>query len=323
MAVTPTNWQHVVKHAAAPVVVGLLGILSPWMTGNFTGVVVVLVIMLCWVGVIAHLAVNRQLLVRQNRTLGRFEALTQSVGKHPSVEPQHDALVRALERRQRRMEKTLNDVAGTVGRSAPRIRAVETMVSRPVSLASAAPTGSSPVPARASLKPLSELSPLSADLPFPQPMRGGKVAVVADEFTPKAFAYEWNTFEPTPDNWRQQVDEQRPDVLFVESAWEANGGAWRYHLVGPSAPRPAIEELVAYCQERGVPTVFWNKEDPRTSRTSFQRQPFSTTSTPPTRTSSPSIGGASATTGSEFSHLLPSRRSTTPAGSGGSSGTSQ
>lgn len=156
---TSINWQHVVKHAAAPVVVGLFGILSLWMTGSYAGVVVVLVIILCWVGVIAHLAVNRQLLVRQNRTLGRLETLTQSVAEHPSVEPQDDALVRALERRQRRMEKTLNDVAGTVGRSAPRIRAVETMVSRPVSLASTAPTGSSPVPARASLKPLSELPP--------------------------------------------------------------------------------------------------------------------------------------------------------------------
>ena len=32
--------------------------------------------------------------------------------------------------------------------------------------------------------------------------------------------------------------------------------------MGPSAPRPAITELVAHCQEKGIPTVFWNKEDP-------------------------------------------------------------
>ncbi len=57
--------------------------------------------------------------------------------------------------------------------------------------------------------------------------------------------------------------EPRPlDLLFVESAWHGNGDAWQYHLAGPSAPRPALVELLAWCREQGVPTVFWNKEDP-------------------------------------------------------------
>ncbi len=44
---------------------------------------------------------------------------------------------------------------------------------------------------------------------------------------------------------------------------ERERGAWQYHLTGTSAPRPAfVVELVAACRERGVPTVFWNKEDP-------------------------------------------------------------
>src|SRR5699024_1051455 len=55
---------------------------------------------------------------------------------------------------------------------------------------------------------------------------------------------------------------EKPDLVFTESAWEGNGGSWKYHLVGATAPRPAIVELTAYCRDNGIPTVFWNKEDP-------------------------------------------------------------
>lgn len=103
--------------------------------------------------------------------------------------------------------------------------------------------------------------------PVPYPTSGPvfknvTAAVVADEFTAAAFSYEWNTFEPTPENWRSEIDTRKPSFLFVESAWEANGGSWRYHLVGMTAPRPALVEMVEYCREKGIPSVFWNKEDP-------------------------------------------------------------
>ena len=42
----------------------------------------------------------------------------------------------------------------------------------------------------------------------------------------------------------------------------ATGTPGSTHLTGPSAPRPALVELVDWCREHGVPTVFWNKEDP-------------------------------------------------------------
>ena len=65
-----------------------------------------------------------------------------------------------------------------------------------------------------------------------------------------------------PSRWREQVAEAPLDLLFVESAWHGNGDAWQYALTGTSAPRPALVELVAWCRENGMPTVFWNKEDP-------------------------------------------------------------
>ncbi|MDC5698354.1 glycosyltransferase [Intrasporangium calvum] len=90
-----------------------------------------------------------------------------------------------------------------------------------------------------------------------------RVGVILDDFSRLAFRYEWDQVELTPRAWRDQVLQPRPiDLLFVESAWHGNGDAWQYALTGSKAPSPDLRELVSWCREQGVPTVFWNKEDP-------------------------------------------------------------
>lgn len=88
-----------------------------------------------------------------------------------------------------------------------------------------------------------------------------RVGVVLDDFSRLAFAPEWSQVELTPSTWRDELAAGL-DLLFVESAWNGNDGAWQYHLTGTSAPRPAFVSLVEACRAAGVPTVFWNKEDP-------------------------------------------------------------
>ncbi|MFH5824248.1 glycosyltransferase [Georgenia sp. AZ-5] len=100
-------------------------------------------------------------------------------------------------------------------------------------------------------------------LPDREPRRPGlRVAVILDDFSRLAFRYEWQQVEVTPSGWRETLNAEPVDLLFVESAWHGNGDAWQYHLTGTSAPRPALVELVSWCRDRGIPTVFWNKEDP-------------------------------------------------------------
>lgn len=102
-------------------------------------------------------------------------------------------------------------------------------------------------------------------VPDPRSWRGRrplKVGVIADPFTLLAFDYEWEQLVLDPRTWRYRLEEERIDLLFVESAWHGNDGCWRYQLAGSSAPSPALRELVAHCKAQGIPTVFWNKEDP-------------------------------------------------------------
>lgn len=89
-----------------------------------------------------------------------------------------------------------------------------------------------------------------------------RVAVILDEFSHASWGPEWNIEPLTPENWEQRLKEAAFDLLFVESAWNGNDGAWQYHLTGPTAPRPALVAMVEAFKLSGVPTVFWNKEDP-------------------------------------------------------------
>lgn len=92
------------------------------------------------------------------------------------------------------------------------------------------------------------------------PVRDVTALVIADDFTLASFRYEWRQVQASPTSWHEQLE--GIDLLFVESAWAGNGGAWRYQLTGSQAPSVALRELVAACNRRGVPTIFWNKEDP-------------------------------------------------------------
>lgn len=179
--------------------------------------------------------------------------------------------VTSVEKRTKRMERVLNDTAGSVGRSSPIVRRIDASV---LALATGgaqvggAPTGSA---ATSAVTPGTAVStPHLQAISFPNApetkgtptFAGLTVLMIADEFTLRAFAHEWTVVTATPDDWREVIEIEKPDLVFTESAWEGNGGSWKYHLVGVTAPRPAIVELTAHCRDNGIPTVFWNKEDP-------------------------------------------------------------
>lgn len=93
-----------------------------------------------------------------------------------------------------------------------------------------------------------------------------RVAAVLDTFSEQCFAPECDLVTFRPDNWEAVLTRQPPHLLLVESAWQGNGGAWQYQVgryaYAESVGLPPLTALVAWCRERGIPTVFWNKEDP-------------------------------------------------------------
>ncbi|MHA6600332.1 glycosyltransferase [Corynebacterium coyleae] len=89
------------------------------------------------------------------------------------------------------------------------------------------------------------------------------VGVIGDEFTRTTLEGAFHTVLMSRESWRQQFSSHSIDLLFVESAWEGNGGEWKRGVGHYSDDESAdLRALVAYAKENGVPTVFWNKEDP-------------------------------------------------------------
>lgn len=86
-----------------------------------------------------------------------------------------------------------------------------------------------------------------------------RVAAIMDEFTLNCFQPECKLLEVSPDHFEQELAEFQPDMLFVESAWSGNHGLWKGKIAHGSREYFA---LVTYCQQRQIPIVFWNKEDP-------------------------------------------------------------
>ncbi len=90
-----------------------------------------------------------------------------------------------------------------------------------------------------------------------------RVACILDEFSYECFSPETSLFQLTKPAWREELAAVEPDFLFVESAWRGVNGEWR-HLVEHSRREGdgPLRDIVHYCKRKGIPTVFWNKEDP-------------------------------------------------------------
>lgn len=94
---------------------------------------------------------------------------------------------------------------------------------------------------------------------LPSDLKQVKVAAVMDEFTFHSFAPECQLISLSPQNWEAELDGFAPDLVFIESAWRGAGEQWTQKVSNPSAE---IMGVIAWCVRAGVPSVFWNKEDP-------------------------------------------------------------
>ncbi len=92
---------------------------------------------------------------------------------------------------------------------------------------------------------------------------GRPMAAILDTFTEHSLRYEANLLLLSRRRWRDQMEEASPACLFVESAFSGNNGEWRHQIVDydPSVAS-SLRDLLEYCRTKGIPTIFWNKEDP-------------------------------------------------------------
>lgn len=90
-----------------------------------------------------------------------------------------------------------------------------------------------------------------------------KIACIFDEFSMTSFSKQADLITFTPENWLEKLTEEVPDALIVESAWKGNFGSWEYKIAKyNNQDQSALIALIEWCKSNGIPTAFWNKEDP-------------------------------------------------------------
>ena len=92
-----------------------------------------------------------------------------------------------------------------------------------------------------------------------QELKKLKVAAIMDAFTLGNFIDECELLQVTADNWRNELAKFKPDLFFLESAWEGKDKSWYKKIANGSKD---LYDLTNYCHDNGIPVIFWNKEDP-------------------------------------------------------------
>ncbi|GAB2475019.1 hypothetical protein GCM10027030_06630 [Luteococcus sediminum] len=90
-----------------------------------------------------------------------------------------------------------------------------------------------------------------------------RVGLVADEFTTSTLSASLDVTPLDRHRWADQLEESSLDAVLIESAWSGNGGQWHRGIGDYGDEEHAdIVALLEACRQRGIPTAFWNKEDP-------------------------------------------------------------
>ena len=99
--------------------------------------------------------------------------------------------------------------------------------------------------------------------PEPRSGIGPTILGIMDEFTQGCFEPNSRVVLPRPDNWYALMEKFPPEFVFIESAWKGNQGCWQYRVAEYAFnPGTEIPNIQSVCEQKSIPTIFWNKEDP-------------------------------------------------------------
>ena len=92
-----------------------------------------------------------------------------------------------------------------------------------------------------------------------------KFAVICDNLTWENINREADAVYLTAKNWREQMESERPDIFFCESAWQGIDKSWEGQIYKNHEfcydNRWVLKDILKYCKNAGIKTIFWNKEN--------------------------------------------------------------
>lgn len=93
------------------------------------------------------------------------------------------------------------------------------------------------------------------------PTYNTKMACILDEFSFNCFKYDVDIINLPYKNSLDELINFNPDILFIESAWNGYNNDWYGKIASKNDVLDEnILNLLNYCKNNNIPTVFWNKE---------------------------------------------------------------
>lgn len=86
-----------------------------------------------------------------------------------------------------------------------------------------------------------------------------RIACIMDEFNFEALKYECELLQLTPECWLEEMKKFNPHLVLIDSAWKGKENKWEKKIAYISSE---LTDIIKYCTEEEIPTIFWNKEDP-------------------------------------------------------------
>ena len=115
-------------------------------------------------------------------------------------------------------------------------------------------------------KPIQKPKPIVAqsqaikiEFPANQTIKQLRVACICDEFTYSSFKEEYNMLQLDYNHWKNELQDFKPDFIFIESAWKGKNDEWTTVI---SNFKEELQKLFSFAKLQKTPICFWNKEDP-------------------------------------------------------------
>ena len=106
-------------------------------------------------------------------------------------------------------------------------------------------------------------STLFQNVASPRRISGLRIAAITDNMTATALSAIAEVRYLSRHDAVAEIEDKKPDLLFVESAWRGNSNAWRYGIGHyPGGSNADVLKLANAARGLNIPSVFWNKEDP-------------------------------------------------------------
>ena len=193
-----------------------------------------------------------------------YEASAEPAHKYPELEDLLERTERATLESEQRLHDLVSQLGEQLKKSAQALKITQRKLAEAttghtrVGVSPSAVAVKAPVQ-RAKVLPLAAPRPAKVYSALPSDLKRLKVAAVMDEFTFHSFAPECELLSLRPQTWEEDLAGFAPDLVFIESAWRGADDLWTQKVSNPSSE---IMGVIAWCARKGVPSVFWNKEDP-------------------------------------------------------------